>query len=34
MDLNIATPEGAKGTVTVSDVAFGKEFNQDLVHQA
>ncbi|GAB3096934.1 50S ribosomal protein L4 [Aestuariicella hydrocarbonica] len=34
MDLNIATPEGAKGTVTVSEVAFGKEFNQDLVHQA
>ncbi|NIB44500.1 50S ribosomal protein L4 [Pseudomaricurvus alkylphenolicus] len=34
MDLNIATPEGAKGTVSVSDVAFGKEFNQDLVHQA
>jgi large subunit ribosomal protein L4 len=34
MDLNITTPEGAKGTVEVSDVAFGKEFNQDLVHQA
>ncbi len=34
MDLNIATPEGAKGTVSVSEVAFGKEFNQDLVHQA
>jgi large subunit ribosomal protein L4 len=34
MDLNIATPEGAKGTVSVSDVSFGKEFNQDLVHQA
>ncbi len=34
MDLNIATPEGANGTVSVSDVAFGKEFNQDLVHQA
>ena len=34
MDLNIATPEGAKGTVTVSEVTFGKEFNQDLVHQA
>lgn len=34
MDLNITTPEGAKGTVAVSDVAFGKEFNQDLVHQA
>ncbi|WP_299982185.1 50S ribosomal protein L4 [uncultured Pseudoteredinibacter sp.] len=34
MELNIATPEGAKGTVSVSDVAFGREFNQDLVHQA
>lgn len=34
MELNIATPEGTKGTVSVSDVAFGKEFNQDLVHQA
>jgi len=34
MELNIATPEGAKGTVSVSDVAFAKEFNQDLVHQA
>lgn len=34
MELSIATPQGAKGTVSVSDVAFGKEFNQDLVHQA
>jgi len=34
MELNITSPEGAKGTVSVSDVAFGKEFNQDLVHQA
>ena len=34
MELNIATPEGSKGTVNVSDVAFAKEFNQDLVHQA
>ncbi len=34
MELNIATPQGAKGTVDVSEVAFGKEFNQDLVHQA
>lgn len=34
MELSIATPQGAKGTVDVSDVAFGKEFNQDLVHQA
>lgn len=34
MDFNITTPEGDKGTVSVSEVAFGKEFNQDLVHQA
>jgi large subunit ribosomal protein L4 len=34
MELNIASPQGNAGTVTVSDVAFGKEFNQDLVHQA
>ncbi len=34
MELNLATPQGSNGTVTVSDVAFGKEFNQDLVHQA
>ncbi len=34
MELNIATPEGAKGTVAVSEVTFGREFNQDLVHQA
>ena len=34
MELNIATPQGAKGTVSVSEIAFGKEFNQDLVHQA
>lgn len=34
MELNIATPSGNSGTVSVSDVAFGKEFNQDLVHQA
>ncbi len=34
MELNIATPQGAKGTVAVSESAFGKEFNQDLVHQA
>jgi len=33
MDLNITTPKGAKGTVSVSEAAFGKEFNQDLVHQ-
>lgn len=34
MELNIATPKGSAGTVEVSDLAFGKEFNQDLVHQA
>ncbi len=34
MELNIATPEGNKGTVAVSELTFGKEFNQDLVHQA
>ena len=33
MDLNITTPEGNKGTAAVSDVVFGKEFNQDLVYQ-
>jgi large subunit ribosomal protein L4 len=34
MELSIATPQGAKGTVAVSDVLLGREFNQDLVHQA
>jgi len=34
MELNIATPKGNEGTVEVSDIAFGKEYNQDLVHQA
>lgn len=34
MELNIVTPAGTKGTLKVSEVAFGKEFNQDLVHQA
>ncbi len=33
MDLNITTPKGASGTVSVSEASFGKEFNQDLVHQ-
>ena len=33
MELTIATPKGKGGTITVSEVAFGKEFNQDLVHQ-
>ncbi|MEZ0152752.1 MAG: 50S ribosomal protein L4 [Candidatus Reddybacter sp.] len=34
MELNIATPAGVSGTINVSDEAFGKEFNGDLVHQA
>lgn len=34
MELQIATSQGKGGTIQVSDVAFGKEFNQDLVHQA
>jgi large subunit ribosomal protein L4 len=34
MELKIVSPAGAKGTVNVSEVAFGREFNQDLVHQA
>ena len=33
MELAIATPKGNKGTVEVSEAAFGKEFNQDLIHQ-
>jgi large subunit ribosomal protein L4 len=34
MELKIVNPGGAQGTVNVSEVAFGREFNQDLVHQA
>lgn len=34
MELNVVSPQGAAGTVDVSEVVFGKEFNQDLVHQA
>ena len=34
MELSIATPGGSGGTLTVSDAAFGGEFNQNLVHQA
>lgn len=34
MELNIVKPDGAKDTLNVSEVAFGREFNQDLVHQA
>lgn len=33
MELKIVSPDGAQGTVSVSEVAFGREFNQDLVHQ-
>ena len=33
MELAIATPKGNTGTVEVSELAFGKEFNQDLIHQ-
>jgi large subunit ribosomal protein L4 len=33
MELTIATPKGKGGTITVSEAAFGTEFNQDLVHQ-
>ena len=34
MELNVISPQGANGTVSVSEVAFWEEFNQDLVHQA
>lgn len=34
MELSIITPKGAQGTVNVSEAVLGKEFNQDLVHQA
>ena len=34
MELNIASAEGKGGTVKVSELAFGREYNQDLVHQA
>lgn len=34
MELSIATPSGNGGTVTVSDAAFDRAYNQDLVHQA
>jgi len=33
VELAIATPKGNKGTVEVSEAAFGIEFNQDLIHQ-
>ncbi len=34
MELTISNGQGAAGTISVSDEAFGKDFNQDLVHQA
>jgi large subunit ribosomal protein L4 len=34
MELKIVNPAGKQGTLSVSEVAFGREFNQDLVHQA
>ena len=34
MELAIVSPDGAKDAMSVSEEAFGKEFNQDLVHQA
>lgn len=34
MELNIASPQGVNGKVAVSETTFGREFNQDLVHQA
>ncbi len=33
MDLSITTPAGAGETISVSEGVFGKEFNEDLVHQ-
>ncbi len=33
MNLNLAAPDGNGGSVEISDVAFGREFNEALVHQ-
>jgi len=33
MNVNLAATDGKGGTVEVSDVAFGREFNEALVHQ-
>jgi len=33
MDLSLAAPDGSAGTVEVSETAFGREFNEALVHQ-
>jgi large subunit ribosomal protein L4 len=33
MELNITTPGGTSGAIGLADSAFGREYNQDLVHQ-
>ena len=33
MELSISKTKGKTETIEVSDLAFGKEFNEDLVHQ-
>lgn len=33
MELSISKTKGKAETIEVSDLAFGKDFNQDLVHQ-
>lgn len=33
MQLNVANPGKAAGTIEVSDAAFAKEYNEDLIHQ-
>jgi large subunit ribosomal protein L4 len=33
MELNITTPTGANGAIGLADSTFGREYNQDLVHQ-
>ncbi len=33
MNLSLAAPDGNGGSVEISDVAFGREFNEPLVHQ-
>ena len=34
MELNIASLAGSGGAIAVSDATFGRDFNEDLVHQA
>ena len=34
MELAVLSPNGDKDTMAVSEATFGKEFNQELVHQA